>query len=67
MVEDSLVHCHCDLTSNLWNLSQEVMRKLNGCNSLMIVRITDRSVHEEERSETASFDVVKTIRVRRLR
>ena len=50
-----------------WNLSQVVMWKLNGYNSLMLVRITDRSVWEEARSATASFDVVKTIRVCRLR
>ena len=50
-----------------WNLTQKVMRKLNGCNSQMLARITGRSVREEARSTTASFDLVKTIRIRRLR
>ena len=50
-----------------WNLTQEVMRKLNGCNSQMLARITGRSVREEVRSTTTSFDLVKKIRVRRLR
>ena len=50
-----------------WNLSQEVLRKFNGCNSQMLARITGRSVREEARSTTASFDLVKTVRVRRLR
>ena len=50
-----------------WNLTQKVMRKLNGCNSQMLARITGRSVREEARSATASFDLVKTIRIRRLR
>ena len=50
-----------------WNLTQEVMRKLNGCNSQMLVRITGRSVREEVRSTTSSFDLVKSVRVRRLR
>ena len=52
-----------------WNLTQEVMRKLNGCNSQMLVRITGRSVRDEVRSTTSSFDlcIVKAVRVRRLR
>ena len=50
-----------------WNLTQKVMRKLNGCNSQMLARITGHSVREEARSATASFDLVKTIRIRRLR
>ena len=50
-----------------WNLTQEVMRKLNGCNSQMLARITGRSVREEARSTTSSFDLVKAVRVRRLR
>ena len=43
------------------------MRKLNGCNSRMLARITGRSVRDEARSATASYDVVKHIRTRRLR
>ena len=58
MTEDLLIHCLCDLTPGL-------RRKLNGFNSLMLARITGSSVCEEVRSDTAIFDVVKTIRVRR--
>ena len=43
------------------------MRKLNGCNSQMLSRITGNDVRMEARSTTSSFDVVKRIRVRRLR
>ena len=43
------------------------MRKLNGCNSQMLSRITGNDVRTEARSTTSSFDVVKHIRVRRLR
>ena len=50
-----------------WNLTQKVMRKLNGWNSQMLSRITDRSIREESRPTTSCFDLVKTVRVRRLR
>ena len=50
-----------------WNLTKDTMRKLNGCNSQMLARITGRNVREEARSTTSSFDIVKNIRVRRLR
>ena len=50
-----------------WFLTQDVMKKLNGCNSQMLARITGRGVHNEANSTTSSFDVVKHIRVRRLR
>ena len=50
-----------------WNLTKDTMRKLNGCNSQMLARITGRSVREEARPTTSSFDIIKTIRVRRLR
>ena len=50
-----------------WNLTQTVMRKLNGCNSQMLVRVTGNSVQTEARSTISSFDLVKHIRVRRLR
>ena len=50
-----------------WNLTQDVMRKLNGCNSQMLARITGNEVWYEARSATSSCDLVKHIRVRRLR
>ena len=50
-----------------WNLTDDVMRKLNGANSQMLSRITGNDVRTEARSATSSFDIVKHIRVRRLR
>ena len=50
-----------------WNLTQDVMRKLNGCNSQMLARITGNEVCYEARSATSSFDLVKHVRIRRLR
>ena len=50
-----------------WNLTKDTMGKLNGCNSQMLAQITGRSVRGEAKSSTSSFDIVKNIRVRRLR
>ena len=50
-----------------WNLTDDVMRKLDGANSQMLSRITGNDVRTEARSATSSFDIVKHIRVRRLR
>ena len=43
------------------------MRRLNGCNSQMLARITGRDVQTEARSATSSFDLIKNIRTRRLK
>ena len=40
---------------------------INGANSLMVARITNRTPHEEASPTTRSFDVVRCIRARRLR
>ena len=50
-----------------WNLTDDVMRKLNGANSQMLSRITGNDIRTEARPATSSFDIVKHIRVRRLR
>ena len=50
-----------------WNLTNDVLRKLNGANSLMLSLITGNDVRTEARASTSSFDIVKHIRVRRLR
>ena len=50
-----------------WTLTDKVMRKLNNINSLMLSSITGRTVQEEARSITSSFDLVRHIRVRRFR
>ena len=46
-----------------WNLTEAVIRKLNGVNSQMLSRITGNDVRDETRSVTSSFDIVKHIRV----
>ena len=43
------------------------MTKLNGANSKMLARIMGTSIREEARSTTAHFDLVKDVRVRRLK
>ena len=43
------------------------LRKLNGCNSQMLARITGNEVCYEARSTTSRFNVVKHVRIRRLR
>jgi len=48
-------------------MTDRVMRKLNNVNSLMLSSITGRTVQEEARSTTSSFDLVRHIRVRRFR
>ena len=50
-----------------WDLTKAVIRKLNGANSIMLTRITGRSFREEARAESTTFDLVKSIRVRRFR
>ena len=50
-----------------WNLTEAVMRKLNGANRQMLSRITGNDVRDESRSSTTNFDIVKHIRLRRLR
>ena len=44
-----------------WTLTDKVMRKLNNINSLMLSSITGRTVQEEARSITSSFDLVRLI------
>ena len=44
-----------------------LMRKINGSNSVMLSRITDRSIPTEARPLTTSFNLVMKIRERRFR
>ena len=44
-----------------------MMKRINGANSVMLARITGRSISSEARLLTTSFDLIKTIRERRLR
>ena len=39
---------------------------INGANSLMVARITNKTPHEKTRPATRSFDVIQWIRARRL-
>ena len=50
-----------------WVLTNKVLRQLNGANSSMLARITGQSVREEARRATTSFDLVRQIRVMRLK
>ena len=50
-----------------WMLTNKVLRQLNGANSSMLTRITDQSIREETRRTTISFDLVRQIRVMRLK
>ena len=52
--------------SEAWNLTREVMRKLNGANSRIVSIITGRTAHEEVSEGTRSFDLVRAVRARRL-
>ena len=50
-----------------WDLDTVTMRRINGANSVMLARITGRSIPTEARSHTTSFNLVQKIRERRFR
>ena len=43
------------------------MRKINGANSKMLARFTGKTIPQEARPATTSFDLVKNIRQRRFK
>ena len=49
-----------------WKLTARACAMLNGANSRMVSRITGKSAHEEASKRTLTFDVVASIRARRL-
>ena len=49
-----------------WHLNSRTCAMINGANSLMVARITNRTPHEEASPATRSFDVIRWIRARRL-
>ena len=49
-----------------WRLDVRTCRMLNGANSHMVSRISNKTIHEEASRETRTFDVVSWIRARRL-
>ena len=50
-----------------WDLSVEVMRTINGANSVMLSHITGKSAREEARPQTTSMNLVRKMRFRRFR
>ena len=50
-----------------WSLTPAVMRKLNGANSKMLARFTGKTIPQEARSVTCSFDLLHSIHVRRFK
>ena len=53
--------------SETWNLSPRELRRLNNANSVMLSRITGKSFQEEARACSTSFNLVRSIRRRRLK
>ena len=51
--------------SEAWTLDANAIRTINGANSIMLSRISGKSVHDEARDSTRSFDLVRWIRARR--
>ena len=50
-----------------WTLTKEVCRQLNGANSLMLSRVTGNPVRQEARAATTSHDLLRHVRVMRLK
>ena len=50
-----------------WTLDDKTIRRINGGNSRMLIRITGRPIRDEARSLTTSHDLVRQIRKLRLR
>ena len=50
-----------------WRLTPSVMRRINGANSKMLARFTGKSIPQEARTTSSTFDLVKHIRIRRLK
>ena len=50
-----------------WTLDDKTIRRINGANSRMLIRITGRPIRDEARSLTTSHDLVRQIHKLRLR
>ena len=50
-----------------WCLTPEVLRRLNGANSTMLARFSKKTIPQEARPMTTSYNLVRAVRVRRLR
>ena len=53
--------------SETWFLNPRACRKLRGANSRMLAWITGNSIPHEARPATTSFNIIRKIRIRRLR
>ena len=52
--------------SEAWNITEEVRRKINGTNSVMLSVITGNKPRQEAVATTCSFNLVRAIRARRI-
>ena len=50
-----------------WNLDKDTIRTINGANSRMLARFTGKSIPQEARPATTSFNLIRRIKQRRLR
>ena len=50
-----------------WALTDKVLRQLNGANSCMLSHITGKSIQAEARRSTTSYDLIRHVRVMRLK
>ena len=53
--------------SEAWHLDEKTAAILNGANARCLSRITGRSIHEEASTRTRSYDLVGSIRKRRMK
>ena len=53
--------------SETWTLDEKTKKRLNGANSKMVSAITGRTIHEEAMKEGKTFDIIASIRSRRLK
>ena len=50
-----------------WTLSPPIMKMLNGANSKMMSRFTGKTIPQEARATSCSFNIIQAIRVRRFK
>ena len=50
-----------------WRLTPSVMRTINGANSKMLSRFTGKTIPQEARAVSSTFNLVRHIRIRRLK
>ena len=50
-----------------WVIDEKTRKRINGANSVMLARITGKSIPQEARPATSSLDLIRRIRMRRHR